>query len=438
VVFTNRIGPNSSADGDTTYDGICEVCHTTSAYHRNDGTGDQTHHPQRECTPCHSHNNGFEPYTFDCLTCHDRTQPFEAGDHRRQVVEDSTGTGGDFSRASHHVSDGTTTQIVTAGDCSICHDFTDHMSFVYGDSLLLNDANFGESYLYDSTPDSLEAFCLSCHDGTHDSPFSNGVPAVDMVTKWTTSTHHASDVTCANCHANGHGSDYEKLLLNAYSLSDSTIYDSAEYDLCWSCHSEQNVIVKSNTFEYLHTTHVVDAEAPCVICHDTHGAHDADEPGKISFEYAVTNGMDIQMIDGRDLSSSFTVSPDSTAGTCYLRCHGRDHTPESYERDLDVTGVSERPAIAFRVRTFPSPSRGPMNLLVESPEASGQTSIIASIFDINGRRVRQLRADARWPGQTVIRWDGMDESGILVGSGIYLCRVDTGQGSWNTRFVVVR
>ena len=41
VVFLDNDGPFPNwdyADGDTIYDGICEVCHTTTKYYRNDGS----------------------------------------------------------------------------------------------------------------------------------------------------------------------------------------------------------------------------------------------------------------------------------------------------------------------------------------------------------------------------------------------------------------
>ena len=38
VVFTAYTGTNSYADGDSTYDGICEVCHTQTLQHRNDNS----------------------------------------------------------------------------------------------------------------------------------------------------------------------------------------------------------------------------------------------------------------------------------------------------------------------------------------------------------------------------------------------------------------
>jgi len=64
VVFTGYTGPGSFADGDATYDGICEVCHTVTLYYRRDGSGYANHsggvnYDGRNCTVCHGHAYGF-------------------------------------------------------------------------------------------------------------------------------------------------------------------------------------------------------------------------------------------------------------------------------------------------------------------------------------------------------------------------------------------
>ncbi|MCK4922366.1 MAG: CxxxxCH/CxxCH domain-containing protein [Bacteroidales bacterium] len=70
VIFTDTIGTNSFADGDATYDGICEVCHTTNTktYHYNTSAGDHTHEAGNNCTGCHTHDTEFA--TPACSDCH--------------------------------------------------------------------------------------------------------------------------------------------------------------------------------------------------------------------------------------------------------------------------------------------------------------------------------------------------------------------------------
>jgi len=64
VMFDRYTGANSFADGDATYDGICEVCHTQTRYHRRDGSGFANHSSGgnksgKDCTACHTHYSGF-------------------------------------------------------------------------------------------------------------------------------------------------------------------------------------------------------------------------------------------------------------------------------------------------------------------------------------------------------------------------------------------
>jgi len=45
------------------------------------------------------------------------------------------------------------------------------------------------------------------------------------------------------------------------------------------------------------------------------------------------------------------------------------------------------------------------------------------VFDLAGRRVRSLRAHGLGLGKQVVRWDGLDDSGVKVRSGVYFVRV---------------
>lgn len=72
VVFTGETGTNSFADGDGTYNGVCEVCHTTTSYHTNTNDG-VNHNDATDCSACHTHSSGFSG--GDCITCHQDNYP---------------------------------------------------------------------------------------------------------------------------------------------------------------------------------------------------------------------------------------------------------------------------------------------------------------------------------------------------------------------------
>lgn len=61
VVFTSFTGKNSFADGDDVYDGLCEVCHTQTNHHRNDGSDGTSHFDGEDCRNCHTHDDEFSP-----------------------------------------------------------------------------------------------------------------------------------------------------------------------------------------------------------------------------------------------------------------------------------------------------------------------------------------------------------------------------------------
>jgi hypothetical protein len=98
VVFLSYSGPNSYADGDAVYDGVCEVCHTLTGYHRNDASGDHSHYAAGNCSICHSHNYYFQPVipgdhpqaTSDCGNCHlnpDTGEPDLIGVHGNDCMK---------------------------------------------------------------------------------------------------------------------------------------------------------------------------------------------------------------------------------------------------------------------------------------------------------------------------------------------------------------
>jgi hypothetical protein len=88
VKFTSYTGVNSYADGDNTYNGVCEVCHTLTSHHRNNGSDNTEHFDGSNCTVCHPHTSEFSaPYAqfhkthtssdkgpkITCTDCHSET-----------------------------------------------------------------------------------------------------------------------------------------------------------------------------------------------------------------------------------------------------------------------------------------------------------------------------------------------------------------------------
>ena len=261
-----------------------------------------------------------------CYTCHDADGP-AASDIQTE-----------FSQAYQH-------NISPANpggeymECTTCHN--PHLA---SGAEKLADPDTGATTTWAGTQ---EEFCLTCHDGT--APTGISFPATVAGTGYNKSTfvnttHDTSasgpdglSDSCRGCHAQ-HGSSNLSNLLANYVIADYNIwnYGDGDYAVCWACHVEANIIADAagtpanNRFGNLHGLHVNEEATPCILCHETHAPYDSGEAGLISFEFAIQNGYDISYIGGYNASTSFWI--DGAQGYCYIRCHGTDHTPESYNR----------------------------------------------------------------------------------------------------------
>ncbi|KPL05823.1 hypothetical protein AMJ71_10785, partial [candidate division TA06 bacterium SM1_40] len=61
-----------------------------------------------------------------------------------------------------------------------------------------------------------------------------------------------------------------------------------------------------------------------------------------------------------------------------------------------------------------------------------------AVYDIRGARVRELASGTAPAGSHQVAWDGRDERGRKVGSGIYFCRLEAGERSATRRMVLLR
>jgi flagellar hook assembly protein FlgD len=60
------------------------------------------------------------------------------------------------------------------------------------------------------------------------------------------------------------------------------------------------------------------------------------------------------------------------------------------------------------------------------------------IYDVAGRLVRELSSGSIEPGVHDVRWDGTDDRGTQVSSGVYLYRVSVGTESLRGKMVLLK
>ena len=216
VTFTALTGTTSFADGDATYDGPCEVCHTMTGHHQNNGADATAHNDGATCTSCHTHDQQFAapalPYTqshqthlnskhvsgmgFVCTTCHSAGDPLVFADMQ---------------------------PLATTTVCDICHS----PGGIYpGAGGLMNvtlgaKANYKTGGIYEADGVTLKAgkekWCASCHD---ESPsVINGATAPIAMVGVSADYHHVTG--CQTCHDSSGNSTNLKLIQDVIATPNS-------------------------------------------------------------------------------------------------------------------------------------------------------------------------------------------------------------------------
>jgi len=113
-----------------------------------------------------------------------------------------------------------------------------------------------------------------------------------------------------------------------------------------------------------------------------------------------------------------------------------DDVYDDSDTDCGVSGVEEESLLAdFRVANYPNPFVATTAIEFDVPEAA---SVDVRILDVNGRQVRYVEVGDAVSGFQRVQWDGRDEVGSEVSSGLYLYEVRIGEKRSQQTMVLLR
>jgi hypothetical protein len=96
--------------------------------------------------------------------------------------------------------------------------------------------------------------------------------------------------------------------------------------------------------------------------------------------------------------------------------------------DLDVRWTQDSPAALPRNYSlganYPNPFNPSTTIAFSLPEPQ---IVQLVIFGVDGKKVRSLVSGPQQPGFHQVRWDGQDDQGRQVSSGVYFCRIEAGK-----------
>ncbi len=91
--------------------------------------------------------------------------------------------------------------------------------------------------------------------------------------------------------------------------------------------------------------------------------------------------------------------------------------------ELVPTGADEIPAASSLLQNFPNPFN-PLTTIEFA--VAGECPVDLAIFDVSGRKIKQLVRETRLPGRYREKWDGTNDRGAHVATGLYFYRLRAG------------
>jgi hypothetical protein len=174
------------------------------------------------------------------------------------------------------------------------------------------------------------------------------------------------------------------------------------------------------------------------------------EPGAAVLEWNVMTEPSTFEVERRDSDGSWSLRVQAPAsefrgedgylyrdsaapGSYAYRVIGRDAAGQETYRSEEVTLTIE-PLRLRLLGIVPNPFNPRTSIHVETPGGA----VVLEIIDLSGRKVRTLANGALTPGAHELIWDGRDDEGREVGSGVYMARLLGAQGIGGRKMVLLR
>jgi hypothetical protein len=89
-------------------------------------------------------------------------------------------------------------------------------------------------------------------------------------------------------------------------------------------------------------------------------------------------------------------------------------------------------------QNYPNPFNATTDIRYEIPDDSSPAHTTLKVFNVMGQRVRTLVNETKEPGYHNVNWDGRDDNGLEVSSGLYVYRLTAGQFKISKSMVLLR
>ncbi|NQV14557.1 T9SS type A sorting domain-containing protein [bacterium] len=86
-------------------------------------------------------------------------------------------------------------------------------------------------------------------------------------------------------------------------------------------------------------------------------------------------------------------------------------------------------------QNYPNPFNPTTNISYSIPQAA---YVSLAVYDLTGRKLANLKNEQHEAGKFSVLWNGLDDSGMTVSAGIYLCQLQTGSNTGTIKMVILK
>jgi hypothetical protein len=143
-------------------------------------------------------------------------------------------------------------------------------------------------------------------------------------------------------------------------------------------------------------------------------------------------------------SSDDTLLVDASAPTVALYyivtaydIHANQSAPSNEASVSALTGIGNTPSITALtvLQNHPNPFAGTTEFAIGLP---AEAEVKVEVYDVAGRRVREATLAGRGAGWRAVPFDGRDDRGRLLASGVYFYRVSADGATVTRKLVIAR
>ncbi len=139
------------------------------------------------------------------------------------------------------------------------------------------------------------------------------------------------------------------------------------------------------------------------------------------------------------IEGSATLGVDEAVpfGLNYVRLNEDEYTDKAESPGGNNRAVAV-PSAFMLAQNYPNPFNPSTMITYAIPAGGAGVRVSIIIYDVAGRMVRDLVDRIESPGFKKVRWDGLDDSGGLVESGVYFYRIKAGDFTESKKMIMVR